>query len=483
MTVNADTTQHPLQPDERPPSPVPLDGPETRGIEVIDDSERGGKPGALFWVWATPNVSFLSITMGALMVAGLGMSLLEALATTVIGALGWILVGIIAVSGPAAGTSGSVISRAMYGLRGNKIIVGLYGWLLAAVYLSLTWSSASLSGLGLLGRLGGTTSSTVGVILVIVIAAVTAILAVYGHGLITRTYPYIVNIVSVVFLIAAVFMVPYMDLSYRPAEPLSGASLATSMTIGATILISTPLSFINSPDMARYLPRTTAPWKTASATALGGALPGIVVTMIGALIATAADFDMVGDPMGAFNTALPGWFFVIFTLSVIIAGMALNGMTIYSASLSLQALGIPIRRIPSALIITVIGTVLTIVSVAIYDFTSSVSLLLQLVVVAAGPLIAVYATDVILRRNRYDGHALSDETSSSLYWYRNGFNWAGLISLVIGGALSVLCVNTDILIGPVAAATGLDLSIPVGIIVSIVCYTVLYPRSTGKEIQ
>ncbi|GAB3192912.1 purine-cytosine permease family protein [Nesterenkonia suensis] len=447
--------------------------PETRGIELIEDQNRRGRARALFWVWAAPNASFLAFIMGAVMIAVLGLSITQAFVVIVAAAAGWILTGVIAISGPAAGTSGSVISRAMYGVLGNRVIVGLYGWLLAAVYLSLTWSAASINGLGLLGRMGLAPTAGLGIVVVLVIAGLTVLVAVYGHGLILKTYPYITNFLVIMFVITAIFMVPHFDFSHTPAEPLSGPQLATAMTIGFTMLVSTPLSFINSPDLARYLPREKASWKVATATAVGGALPGIVFTFIGALIATGAGFDMVADPMGAFDAGLPSWFFPLFTIAVIIAAIALNAMTTYSASMALQALGIPIRRIPSALIIAVIGTALTIFAVAVYDFTTAVSQMLQVIVVAAGPLIAVFATDVWMRRNQYDGADLLDATPSSTFWYRHGWNWAGLLALVLGGVASALCLSSEVYLGPIAAATGLDLSIPAGLLVASVSYVLL----------
>jgi len=454
--------------------------PETRGIELIPPSQRHGKPRSLFWVWAAPNASYLTFTMGGVMVAALGLSLWQAFAVFLMAATGWILTGIVAVSGPAAGTSGSVITRAMYGVLGNKIVVGLYGWLLAAVYLSLTWSAASVNGLGLLGRLGVQETPALSVGVILVIAALTVVVAVYGHALIIKLYPFISNFLVIVFVLATVFMAPHFDWSYEPAEPLTGGSLAATISIGFTMLVSTPISFINSPDMARYLPVDTAPWRTATATALGGALTGILFSMVGALIVTAADYDPSRGLMGAFETHLPAWFFPIFTIAVIVAAIALNGMTTYSASLALQALGIPIKRIPSAMVIAVIGTVLTIVAVTIYDFTTSVSVMLQLVVVAAAPLMAVYAADVLLRRNRYDGPGLIDDTYTSPFWYRGGWNWAGLLGLLIGGFASALCISTDIYVGPISALTGLDLSIPAGVIVSVLVYWGLSRTSLAR---
>lgn len=455
--------------------------PETRGIELIPASQRHGKPRSLFWVWAAPNASFLTFTMGGVMVTVLGLTLWQTFLVLVMASLGWIFTGIIAVSGPAAGTSGSVITRAIYGVLGNKIVVGLYGWLLAAVYLSLTWSAASVNGLSLLGRIGIAETPVLSIIVILVIAALTVIVAVYGHALIIKLYPYISNFLVIVFVVATLFMAPHFDWAYQPAEPLTGGNLAAAISIGFTMLVSTPLSFINSPDMARYLPEDTPPWRPALATALGGGIVGILFSMIGALIVTSSDYDPARGLMGLFETHLPGWFFPIFTIAVIVAAIALNGMTTYSASLSLQALGIPIKRIPSAVIIAVIGVVLTIVAVTIYDFTTSVAVMLQLIVVAAGPLMAVYTADVIMRRNRYDGLSLIDDSHTSPYWYRGGWNWAGLLALIIGGLASALCISTEIYVGPISALTGLDLSIPAGIIVSILVYWGLSKTSLVEE--
>ena len=52
-----------------------------------------------------------------------------------------------------------------------------------------------------------------------------------------------------------------------------------------------PLSFINSPDLARYLPRSTKPSHIIAATALGGGIPNIIFTAIGALVATGLGSD------------------------------------------------------------------------------------------------------------------------------------------------------------------------------------------------
>ncbi|MFI5770444.1 cytosine permease [Streptomyces sp. NPDC051658] len=84
---------------------------------------------------------------------------------------------------------------------------------------------------------------------------------------------------------------------------------------------------------------------------------------------------------------------------------------------------------------------------------------------------AIYATDILLRRNRYDGRALTDETPGGTYWYTAGVNRAGVTALATGTAAAVLCVSTELYVGPPArAAGGIDLALPVGMVIAATVY-------------
>lgn len=96
--------------------------PETRGIELISDAERHGRARDLFLIWAAPSVSILNFTIGATMIL-LGLELWQAIAVILAASVLWVFPGLIAASGPAAGTSGSVVTRAMYGIIGNRLFV------------------------------------------------------------------------------------------------------------------------------------------------------------------------------------------------------------------------------------------------------------------------------------------------------------------------------------------------------------------------
>ena len=95
-----------------------------------------------------------------------------------------------------------------------------------------------------------------------------------------------------------------------------------------------------------------------------------------------------------------------------------------------------------------------------------------------GPALAIYGIDILLRGNRYNGLDLHDETPESRFWYWHGVNPAGAPAMIVGTAAALLCVNTSVLVGPLARALdGADLSSLVGPAVGAGLYVVLTERS------
>jgi NCS1 family nucleobase:cation symporter-1 len=456
--------------------------PETRGIELIADSERHGRARGLFFIWAAPNVSILSLTIGATLIL-LGLELWQAVAVILAASLLWILPGIIAASGPAAGTSGSVVTRAMYGILGNRFFVAVVGWFIGAVFLSLTWLASSFMGADLLRRVGIDDPVLVPIGVTVVVSAVTILVAIYGHGLIAKLYPAMAIALFVIFILVAAFILPTVDWQYRAPEPLTGVALWSAVSIGFTILASTPLSFINSPDIARYLPRSTKPSHIAAATALGGAVPFVVFTVIGALLATSvgpAAFEAGIDV--ALLDLLPVWVGPILVVGVVINTIALNAMTAYTSSMALQAIGFRLRRIPATIIVGLVGTALTVYLVLSSNLLEAANLMLQFLVIVSGPAMAIFVVDALLRRYAYDGLELFDDRPGGRYWYSHGWSIPGIAALLVGGVVTALSLATDVWAGPIAEATGyIDLSVPLGMLVSGALYALLQRTPLGKK--
>lgn len=285
-------------------------------------------------------------------------------------------------------------------------------------------------------------------------------------------------VLAAAFAIVGICVVRHTDFTYRPAPPLTGVGLWAALLAGTTLIASGPLSYTTSADFSRYLPRTSSRKAIIGWTALGAFLPSVAVCSLGAFAATAVD---MGDPQAALQKLLPGWFYPVFLLALILGTISVNALTAYSAGLALQAVGIRIRRSVSVLFDGAVAVALTLYGLLVSNLLDTVSNSLQLVVVLIGPVMAIYATDVLLRGFRYDGRALADETPGSPFWYVGGVSPAGALALAAGVSAAALCVNT-LYTGPVASALGgIDLSLPVGMVVSAALYAALMRALTPVE--
>ncbi|GAA1405687.1 nitrate reductase [Glutamicibacter uratoxydans] len=448
---------------------------EVRGIEFIAKENRHGKPRELFAVWAAPNISVLSFTMGATLTMVLGLEIWQSIAVILASSLLWILPGIVAISGPSAGTSGSVITRAVYGIRGNRFIIAFYGWFVSGVFLALNWVASTFMGAELLRRFGLGNETLGKALVTVAVSAVTVLVAVYGHALILRSYTVVTVALLVIFVVVTAYILPHVDMGFSQPEPLAGTDLWISLSIAFAILSSTPMSYSNSADLARYLPHDTQPWRIVAATALGGAVPGFIFTTVGALLGTALSADAVDIGIDfALMDMLPQWLGILLVAGVVLNTVALNGMTTYSASMVFQSIGVPIKRIPSAILIGVLGTVFTFVLAMSTSLIAAVNLMLQFLLIISVPTMAVYVADILLRRNRYDSMQLFEQFPSGKYWFAKGFSIAGIGAVLCGGIATTLFLSTDIWMGPLAVLLGgIDLSVPVGLIVSVLAYVLL----------
>lgn len=448
---------------------------EAHGIDPIPEAERHGRPRELFSVWAAANVNYLSLVVGGALIL-MGLTLWQALAVLAVGNSFWALTGLLAVSGPAAGAPSEVITRAMYGIRGNRVNNAVVGWLVSVCYFALNLSAAAVAAFSLVEKAGLTAGTGVKAAVIVVIAALTLTVSVFGHAMIMKLYLPVTLVLAAAFAVVAVSVIGHADFSYVPAEPLTGVDLWATAAAGVTLIASGPLSYTTSADFSRYLPRTTSRKAIVGWTALGGFLPSMLVCSLGLFAATAVDMT---DPQAALERILPDWFTPFFLLALILGTISINALTAYSAGLALQAVGLRIRRSISVIIDGVAAVCLTLYGLLVSNFLDTVSNVLQLTVILLGPSTAIYATDILLRRNRYDGLGLMDETPGGPYWFTAGVNMAGALALTSGTATAALCVNT-LYTGPVAGALGgVDLALPVGMAVAAGVYALLARRAIG----
>jgi purine-cytosine permease-like protein len=136
---------------------------EMNGINVISESERKGHPRDLFWPWFAANISVLGISYGAF-VLGFGISFWQALIVGVVGiVLSFLACGFISVAGKRGSAPTMVLSRAAFGVNGNKLPAAIswlltVGWETVLVILATllpTWFLVPFAIVAVLGLIGG----------------------------------------------------------------------------------------------------------------------------------------------------------------------------------------------------------------------------------------------------------------------------------------------------------------------------------------
>ncbi len=421
-------------------------------------------------------MTYLYIVLGGALI-GLGLNAWEGIGVVLAGNLFWALVGLLSISGPASGTPSSVVMRAMFGIRGNRINLAITGWGIAVAYEAINLSVGSLAGFALLATLGIKVTALWKLAIVVVTAVITLSISVYGHATIVKLSGLFTAALTACCVLLAWFVAPHVNMHFVPQGAPQGGALLAAAFAGLTIIASGPLSWGTGADYARYLPNNTSGRAITFWVMLGGYLPSAALGILGVLAGTAVDMT---NPQTSFASILPAWFYPVFLLVIMFGSITNNILTAYSSGLALQAVGIKASRAITVFFDGIVGVSICLYALFISNFIDALNNILTLSVALLGPSLAIYAADIMLRRNHYDGVALNDEAPGAKFWFSHGFNWAGVCALVIGTAVAALCVNTPDFVGPISnLLDGADISSLVGPALAAGIYTAMTLRRRG----
>jgi purine-cytosine permease-like protein len=170
---------------------------------------------------------------------------------------------------------------------------------------------------------------------------------------------------------------------------------------------------------------------------------------------------------------LPSGLLIPYLLFAIVTVLSVNTADLYSSGLSLQTLGVKLKRWQCVMVDLVICFGLTIVVLFSSSFNTFFSDFRSLLILWLAPWFGIYATDFLMRRNQYDNAALQNKSGGS-YWYTKGFSIPGIVAMVVGMAASAMWINNPVLVGPLSRVTGgSDLSVFTGVLVAAGVYYVL----------
>ncbi|QKJ87703.1 permease [Paramixta manurensis] len=327
---------------------------EVNGVNAVPESERYGKPSGLFPIWFSWNVSILGITYG-IYVYSLGLNLWQSISAGIIGyLLSCFLVGILAVGGPRTGLPTLTQTRFCFGYQGNKFptlfaYISNMGWKITLITLASTTGAALLAKLWPSAFALANGNPTLMCILgwFILSLALTMLVAIYGHQLIMKVEKYIAWLTGFMSIIFIFLMLPHIHWD-RLEQGAAHGDLFTY--IGGVVMAMTMvgLGFLNyGGDFARYLPKKTPAVGVVFWTTTGIALPVSILLILGVFLADSnPDLSAAAAqaPIASLTNLLPLWFYVPFSIVIIISLLAAAITGVYSSGLALLALGIPASR-------------------------------------------------------------------------------------------------------------------------------------------
>jgi NCS1 family nucleobase:cation symporter-1 len=452
---------------------------EQHGFDFIPVAERTMTLRQANLFWAGTNANLFPVALGAVG-HGLGLSLWQAGLAAVVGNLLFSYVAYAAAAGPRAGVPTMVFTRSAFGMRGNNPNIALT-WICSVAFEAINILFGAYALLAFLPSIGIPQPGPLAkVVCTFVVLLLSASVAVLGHATMVYLQHFFTIALSICLILTFAFTVGGSQWAPADGAQLSSGAAWAALFVAASVNASGPISFLyNAPEWFRYLPATISQRKLFWNLLFSGGVTATFLGILGAVLASQVDLS---NPVAAIKPLVPGWLFLLFVAAAVGGTIAANIPTYYSSGLTLQALGVPLRRYQATLLDCVVSTALVLVVLFNDSFLTALNDFVAFLVVWLGPFAGVWITDAILRRWRWDPVALHavQQREAGRYWGTAGWNVHGWIALLAGIAISLLTVHAPVYQGWISAQLdGADLSWLLGFWISALAYYVL----SHKRIQ
>ncbi|KDS93247.1 allantoin permease [Dermabacter hominis 1368] len=412
-------------------SPTPSTSPglmERQGIEIVAESERTAKPSDLFWPWFAANISVFGMGYGSY-ILGFGVSFWQATLVTLIGIpISFFLCGLIAIAGKRGSAPTMVLSRAAFGVHGQKV-PGIVSWLTSIGWETFLSIMAVLATATVFSRLGLPSGTPVLVAATVAVAALIVVASVLGYHTIMKLQSVLTWITGAITILYVLLTFSHIDVDAVLAVPNG----TPQQVIGALVMVMTGfgLGWINiAADWSRYQKRETSDASIIWWNTLGGAIAPVLLVFFGVLLVASdpsLSSGIANDPIGTLASILPIWVLIPFWLTAVLALVSGAVLGIYSSGLTLLSLGINIPR-PAAAAID--GLILTAGTIYVVFFAHDFLGPFQSFLITLGVPLAAWAgiliADILTRRADYDEHALFD--ANGRY---GSIDWVSILTLVV----------------------------------------------------
>ncbi|HWU45579.1 MAG TPA: cytosine permease [Humibacter sp.] len=413
-------------------APATRAGVELNGLNSIDESERHGAPRGLFWPWFAANVSVLGVSYGSFLL-GFGISFWQATIVAVLGiVVSFLFCGFISLAGKRGSAPTLTLSRAAFGVYGNRL-PSVISWLLTVGWETVLVSLAVLATSTVFKELGLSSGTATKAIALIVVVLLVIWGGIYGFRVIMRMQV-VITIVTGILTIAYIALV-WNTIDFTAVAAVPGGSI--QQLIGGFVFMMTGfgLGWVQAAaDYSRYLPRRASSGGVIAWTTIGSSLAPVILVVFGLLLAGSSktlNSAIAADPIGALTSILPVWFLIPFAIVAVLGLIGGAVLDIYSSGIALLSAGL---RIPRPAAAAVDGVIMIVGAVYIVFFATDFIGPFQAFLITLGTPIAawcgVFLADLTLRRGDYSDRDLFDARG------RYGrVNWVSIGGLVIGTAL------------------------------------------------
>jgi len=411
-------------------------------LESAPKVSRRSRASSQFWAWLGLSGSVLPLGL-AWFVSTIGISFSQAVVAIFLGTLASaFVISVGALAGKRSGLPTLLLSRAAFGVHANAapasvLTVVRFFWS-AAIVAALVTLSSDFFGVKSLAEYSADTNIYLYVASFVIIAAAIT-LAIFGGRVLFRAQ----QAVGLLGVAAAITLIAVTANSFSIQDLLAQPSTSWVQAFGVAVLTFSIFGLAWTSAGADFARKLSISARGAAIVGWGILALVVVPTVVAsyglALLgsakletpaATNSDFPL-GTLLGDFAALVSPWLGYVLLASAAVSGIVVLAMSIYTANLSLHALG---AKLKPAVAAPIIGVVVAAIGAAgVYYISDLWRFMADYALVASVPVAAwsgIFISDILIRRIAYHEISLSRG-----YGFYKSINYVNLIGWLLATAL------------------------------------------------
>jgi nucleobase:cation symporter-1, NCS1 family len=402
---------------------------EAHGMEPIPENARYGSVGRVFTVWFTPNLVPAAFFIGTLVTLDfLKLGFFTSLLAIVVGnVVGSYFVALLSTMGPKLGLAQMPAARLPFGK--SIVVPGLLNW-----FSTIGWDG--------INSVFGAIAITIlipalpfwGALVIIV--AVQAALGIIGYEAIHQFEKWMAIVLGAMFVVLTIAIAGQGSTALT--DGFEGLDQIGAFVGYVAIVASFVLAWsLYASDYSRYLPPSADTRKVFWYTLGGMAIASAWLEILGLLVAGSATGGESSDTIYAVLGGNGNLMAALAMVAIAIGTIAVNAMNDYTGSLSLQAAGLKIKRVYSAIVVAVLGFLFTLYIQYNGDFAANFINFILFISYWITPFVGVVVADWWMRGRKADGSSIVNYSTLPM-------GYVALAALVIGFVVGIPFQNSSL---------------------------------------